>query len=211
MPRRTIVETAEDEVVADAVGDAHEVLDCGCGTGRIARRLAHGRIDGIEMSAASAQVAEAHCRQVVRGSVMDPASFRALGDRRYDAIVFCHVLEHLTEPLLALRLASGQLSARGRFIIVLPNVAMWRMRWRLLMGQWDYEDEGILDRTHVCFYTYKTARELMGRARLRIEREMLLGMPASGNAVRRAAVRAFRSLSDEATAQAFLFVAAPAG
>jgi len=144
--------------------------------------------------------------------VTDPGAWSALAGRRYDAIVFCHVLEHLTDPLLALRLASERLSARGRFVIVLPNVATWRMRWLLLQGRWDYADEGILDRTHVCFYTHKTALELMDRAGLRIEREAFLaGLPPSGNAVRRTLVGAMRSLSSVASAQAFLFVAAPAG
>src|ERR1700678_4223259 len=129
MGRPKVEETAaEDQVVARAIGDAAEVLDCGCGGGRIARRLNRARVDGIEQSESAARAAEAFCRTVVRGSVTDPASWNALADRQYDAIVFCHVLEHLTDPLLALRLASEHLSARGRFVIVLPNVATWRMR-----------------------------------------------------------------------------------
>jgi SAM-dependent methyltransferase len=212
MGKPEILETAmEEQVVADAIGDATDVLDCGCGSGRIARRVGRGRVDGIEQAPEAARAAEAFCRRVVRGSLTDPGTWSAVADRKYGAIVFCHVLEHLTDPLLALRLASERLSEQGRFIIVLPNVATWRMRWLLLRGRWDYQDEGILDRTHVCFYTHKTARELMARANLRIQREAFLGpMPAAGNVVRRNAVRALRSLSNVASAQSFLFVASPA-
>jgi hypothetical protein len=89
------------------------------------------------------------------------------------------------------------------------NVATWRMRWHLLRSRWDYADEGILDRTHVKFYTLDTAREFVRGAGLRIHDELLLGTPPGGSALRRLIVRRLRALSFRATAQAFLFVAEP--
>jgi hypothetical protein len=83
------------------------------------------------------------------------------------------------------------------------------MRWHLLAGRWDYADEGILDRTHVKFYTLKTARELLVSAGLRVRTETLLVSPPGGKALRRFLVRRVRSLSDAATAQSFLFVTDP--
>ncbi len=166
-------------------------------------------VDGIELSASAAEAARPACRLVITGSVTDPAAWQALDNRRYDAIVFCHVLEHLTDPLAALALARRHLASGGRFVIVLPNVATWRMRWRLLMGQWEYADEGILDRTHVKFYTLDTAREFVASAALRVRHEVLLGTPPAGRALRQLLVRSFRALSARATAQAFLFVAEP--
>jgi 2-polyprenyl-3-methyl-5-hydroxy-6-metoxy-1,4-benzoquinol methylase len=199
----------EGAAVAEAVGAVTTVLDCGCGGGRVARRLATGVVDGIELSGDAAQRARSVCRTVVHGSVTDSASWRALGAPQYQAIVFCHVLEHLTEPLVALKLACESLSPGGHLVIVLPNVATWRMRLHLLAGRWDYADEGILDRTHVKFYTLKSARELLADAHLRIRKEQLLVMPPAGGALRRLLVRGVRKLSSVATTQAFLFVAVP--
>jgi SAM-dependent methyltransferase len=203
-----IREEPEDQVVADAAGPGPRVLDCGCGSGRIARRLEGCEVDGIELSATAAETARSACRRVITGSVTDPAVWQAL-DGRYDTIVFCHVLEHLTDPLAALTLARRRLASGGRFVIVLPNVATWRMRWHLLRGRWEYTDEGILDRTHVKFYTLETAREFVKDAGLRIRDELLLAAPPSGGALRRLAVRRLRTFSSRATAQAFLFVAEP--
>jgi 2-polyprenyl-3-methyl-5-hydroxy-6-metoxy-1,4-benzoquinol methylase len=202
----TISEEEEDRVVAAAVGDAPRVLDCGCGHGRIARALAGRTVDGIELSGEAADVARTVCRRVVTGSVTEELTWAALGEERYEAILFCHVLEHLTEPLVALNLAVQRLANRGCVVIVLPNVATWRMRWHLLSGRWEYADEGILDRTHVKFYTLKSARDFIAGAGLVVREEKLLVSPPAGNAFRQLLVRRFRSLSDAATAQAFLFV-----
>lgn len=209
MKRTSIQEELEDLVVANAIGPAHRVLDCGCGSGRIARRLDGREVDGIELSPSAAEAARASCRRVITGSVTDPAAWQALDERRYDAIVFCHVLEHLTDPLAAITHARRHLARDGRIVIVLPNVATWRMRWHLLSGRWDYADEGILDRTHVKFYTLDSAREFMTGAGLQIREEQLLGTPPAGSALRRMLVRSLRRISDRATAQAFLFVTTP--
>jgi SAM-dependent methyltransferase len=202
-------EDPESAAISAIVGPGLTVLDCGCGGGRVARSLVRCEVDGIELSEDAAEGARSVCRQVVHGSLTDPASWRALEGRRYDAIVFSHVLEHLVEPLAALALARGYLAPGGRFVVLLPNVATWRMRWELLMGRWDYADEGILDRTHVKFYTLKTARELLAEAGLRVLSERLFSMPPAGNAIRRLLVRGVRKVSPKATTHSFLFVASP--
>jgi 2-polyprenyl-3-methyl-5-hydroxy-6-metoxy-1,4-benzoquinol methylase len=202
-------EDPEPTAIAAMVGSDRTVLDCGCGGGRIARSLVRCEVDGIELSEGAAREARSVCRQVVHGSITEPAAWGELGTRRYDAIVFSHVLEHLVDPFAALALARKHLIPGGRFIVVLPNVATWRTRWELLMGRWDYADEGILDRTHVKFYTLKTARELLVDAGLCVQKEQLFSMPPAGNAIRRLLVRGVRRVSPEATTHSFLFVAIP--
>jgi 2-polyprenyl-3-methyl-5-hydroxy-6-metoxy-1,4-benzoquinol methylase len=211
--RLVIEEGCEERLVADAVGSGLRVLDGGCGRGRVARALADlgCSVDAIELSSDAIREARSACGAVVEGSLTDPEAWRALGDRRYDAIVFCHVLEHLTDPRAAIDLACARLAPGGRLVVALPNVATWRTRLHLLRGRWDYTDEGILDRTHVKFYTLKTARELLEGANLRLLSAKLMQGPPSGNVLRRAIVRGVRTMSRLATAPAFLFVAEPSG
>jgi predicted TPR repeat methyltransferase len=85
-----------------------------------------------------------------------------------DAVLFADVLEHLRAPEDLLALAVRRLAPEGKIFISLPNVANLTVRLLLLMGRFDYQDRGILDRTHLRFYTRTTARKLVEAAGLRI-------------------------------------------
>ena len=88
------------------------------------------------------------------------------------------VLEHLLDPDAALARAAGLLAPGGTVIVSLPNIAYVRARARLARGVWRYERTGIFDRTHLRFFTRRTAREMVERAGLEVEREIPVG-PAS--------------------------------
>jgi SAM-dependent methyltransferase len=205
-PRFAVREGDEARVVAELVaGD--DVLDCGCGTGRIARAIRRPgrRVWGVELSPDAARSAHEVCDRVVVGSITDSATWNLLGDVTFDSILFIHVLEHILDPALALRSAAGRLRPGGSITIGLPNVANWRVRYNLLRGRWDYQDEGFMDRTHVRFYTYRTAIELLASAGLIIRTALLFAAPASGNRIRRTAVRAARRIDPVLFAHSFLF------
>src|SRR5262249_26316275 len=84
-----------------------------------------------------------------------------LSGRRFDWIVASDVLEHLSYPWDALRFYRRVLKSNGQLIVSLPNVALWDNRLRLLFGQFNYRDSGVMDRTHLRFFTVRTARELL--------------------------------------------------
>jgi SAM-dependent methyltransferase len=86
-----------------------------------------------------------------------------------DAIVLADVLEHLREPAALLRLAHGALAPGGRLFISVPNIANVTIRLGLLLGVFTYRDRGILDHTHLRFYTLKTIRREVEHAGFRIE------------------------------------------
>lgn len=96
---------------------------------------------------------------------------------RPDAVVLADVLEHLKWPEPLLRMAAAAVTEEGRVFISLPNVANVAIRLALLAGRFEYGDRGILDRTHVRFYTRKTAREEIGRAGLEILHEEASTIP----------------------------------
>jgi 2-polyprenyl-3-methyl-5-hydroxy-6-metoxy-1,4-benzoquinol methylase len=89
--------------------------------------------------------------------------------RNVDAIVLADVLEHLRNPARALDLVRESLSDDGHAFISVPNIANVTVRLGLLFGIFEYRDRGILDHTHLRFYTVRTIRREVERAGFRIE------------------------------------------
>lgn len=95
-----------------------------------------------------------------------------LGEQRFDRIILADVLEHTVHPDIILRSLRHLLAPQGTVVISLPNVAHYSIRRHLLLGRWNMSDAGILDRTHLRFFTLKTAREMIASGGLRIQREL---------------------------------------
>jgi 2-polyprenyl-3-methyl-5-hydroxy-6-metoxy-1,4-benzoquinol methylase len=131
------------------------VLDIGAGTGIIARLCkSRGYIFfGIEPNAGWLGSARDLYSEVFEGGLEQvPDEFI----KNYDAIICGDVIEHLVNPEIQLsRLVQAQ-SDHCIFIISVPNVANIWMRLNLLLGHFDYTEKGILDKTHLHFYTKKT-------------------------------------------------------
>jgi SAM-dependent methyltransferase len=142
---------------------ARRVLDVGCGSGDIARVLhetRHGiEVIGLTHSNEEARVAAHYMKSVhvidIERDLTD-AEVGKWGDE-FDVMIFSHVLEHLTDPVSVVRRCLTRLRPGGHVIIAVPNVLEWRTRMQFLRGDFKYTDEGILDRTHIRFFTYLTA------------------------------------------------------
>ena len=132
------------------------VLDVGCASGYLAGPLKKDRgvayVDGIELNENDAQIARKVLRNVVVGSAEDPAAYAKL-EGPYDAIIFGDVLEHLPNPAAAIRNAKSVLAPGGVAVSSIPNIAHYTIRQELLGGRFDYAESGILDRTHLRFFT----------------------------------------------------------
>jgi 2-polyprenyl-3-methyl-5-hydroxy-6-metoxy-1,4-benzoquinol methylase len=140
--------------------DASRVLDVGCGAGDNAA-LIHSRfpdsdIFGVTHSDAERALAERHMR---RCWVFDIESDFAteLDGQTFDVIIFSHVLEHLRDPARVLARYRPLLRRGGTILVAVPNVLCWPQRWKFLRGRFEYESSGIMDDTHVRFFTYLTA------------------------------------------------------
>lgn len=136
-------------------------LDCGCGAGGNARVLASlgWQVDGVTLSPAEQSSAQRYCQKVLVANLE-----QGLPDElteKYDLIVMSHVLEHLVGSSKLLKLAAKILAPNGALAVALPNVVFFKQRWKILFGNFNYESEGILDSTHVRFYTFQTGRELL--------------------------------------------------
>jgi 2-polyprenyl-3-methyl-5-hydroxy-6-metoxy-1,4-benzoquinol methylase len=142
----------------------YRVLDVGCGAGDNARmfmqRFPGTRVCGITQCAAEAGIAREFLSECWVCDIEENLP-TALLKERFDVLVFSHVLEHLRNPELIVERVSTLLSPGGHLLIALPNIAFWRTRIRILRGHFEYESAGILDDTHVRFYTYYTALRLV--------------------------------------------------
>ena len=152
-----------DLILSMIPANALRILDIGCGAGDNARRIKIRNplteVIGITINPAEALIAREFCSSVFTFDVeSERDSLDNIGGP-FDVIVFSHVLEHLINPTRLLRKVMGILSPGGYIVIAVPNVLEWRTRLQFLLGNFDYADGGILDRTHLKFYTCKTAQK----------------------------------------------------
>ena len=146
------------------------LLDVGAGTGSNLRALRQlhpqAHASAITCSAREAAQLEQLADQTIVADLNQLISSGAwqeigLGGDRFDLILLSHVLEHLQEPAQVLASISSLLSADGLLLIALPNICHWRTRLQIAQGSFQYQDSGILDRSHLRFFTYWSARELV--------------------------------------------------
>jgi 2-polyprenyl-3-methyl-5-hydroxy-6-metoxy-1,4-benzoquinol methylase len=98
-------------------------------------------------------------------------------DQPFDAVVCADVLEHLARPEMLLKCIRTWLNPGGVLLASIPNVANISVRLALLFGQFRYADRGILDRTHLAFYTRASAKDLLEKSGFRIRAVEATAMP----------------------------------
>jgi 2-polyprenyl-3-methyl-5-hydroxy-6-metoxy-1,4-benzoquinol methylase len=143
------------------------VLDIGTASGTLARMCQNRslQIFGIEPNPNWAQIALPLYEKIYVGSI-ENADDEFLRD--YDVIVLGDILEHLPAPESILKKLVDLQRSDSTFIISVPNIANLWVRLSLLMGKFDYADRGILDRTHLRFFTRKTLFAMLKTAGLEI-------------------------------------------
>lgn len=146
-----------------------DVLELGPASGYITKILAEQgcRVDAVEINAQDAAKAAPYCRRMIVGSVEEAANFNELPGP-YHVMLMADVLEHLRQPENVLRLLRPRLAPDGIALVSLPNIAFWKMRLQLLRGRFDYTDTGLLDRTHLRFFTLQTAVAMFRAAGFRV-------------------------------------------
>jgi SAM-dependent methyltransferase len=147
--------------------DPLRILDVGCAEGylgKILQKKGHA-VTGIESNPAAAERACSHYDVFHRADI-ETFAFPYRGV--FDYILFADVLEHLRDPAGVLRRSIPALKDSGKLIISVPNVANWIIRLGLLFGNFDPVDRGILDRTHLHFFTLRTLRNMTSEVSCRI-------------------------------------------
>ena len=140
-----------------------DVLDVGCGYATTSQYLKGNRVTGIESNAEAVKVARTRIDRVVERDLQDFDP--NLG--AFDVIIFADVLEHLPWPIGVLRQYLALLKPNGSVIVSLPNVGLWSVRMQHLVGRFEYEETGVLDHTHLRFFTRRSALRLLDEAGLK--------------------------------------------
>jgi 2-polyprenyl-3-methyl-5-hydroxy-6-metoxy-1,4-benzoquinol methylase len=139
------------------------VLDIGCGAGNNAALIRSMNptcdIFGITYSASEAAFAQKHMTKCwvadIEGKFPDSLI------QSFDVLILSHVSEHLRDPAAVLARYSRLLRRGGQVLIAVPNILSWAMRLQFLLGDFRYQSSGVLDDTHLHYFTFFTADEYL--------------------------------------------------
>jgi len=146
------------------LGSSPTLLDVGCGRGRLGfeiERLGY-TVTGLDNSSTACATARGRITEVLE---LDITDYRAvehrLEGRKFDWLMAADSLEHAVDPWTVLTFYRKFVKRDGHLIVSLPNIVVWDNRIRMLFGRFNYTDSGILDRTHLRFFTFRSAREFV--------------------------------------------------
>ncbi len=209
-PAHSIVNT---DLMAMIPAEARRVVEVGCMHGAMARswRVQQPQVHytGIDIDPDYAAVAAAHCDRALAGDIeaFSAEAFETLFPS--DCWIFGDCLEHLRDPWRLVRHIRERIDAQGCLLACVPNAQHWSVQSRLATGLFRYEDSGLLDRTHIRWFTRTTLIEMFTQAGWRVEQGLSRSLPQAAPAPVIAAVRALAEASgadgEQAVADAAVF------
>lgn len=155
-------------VLASLAPPGATVLDLGCGSGALGQYLRETRqctVDGLTWSEAEAAHARPHYRRVVVDNLETCDLLETFEHNSYDTIVCADVLEHLSQPERVLDACRLLLKSGGQLLTSVPNAGYAGLIAELLQGEFRYREEGLLDRTHLRFFTRRSLSRFLGENR----------------------------------------------
>lgn len=162
--------TGIHRLVIDRVPEGSRVLDIGCASGYVGEYLIKEKgckFFGVEPNLRSAEEAKKAGYELVINTSVEAALTSFVGEE-FDVIILADVLEHLVEPASILADVKKLLKADGQIILSLPNIAHYSIRLKMLVGNFESTETGILDKTHLHHYTLEAATRLFESAGLTV-------------------------------------------
>lgn len=149
------------------------VLDVGCWNGSLGKVLIREKgciVDGIDGNEKGIAQAKKYGYDRVFLKDLNDLTRLEIPSRKYDYVVIADVLEHILNPHEVLIHYSKYLKKEGRVIISLPNIGFLLYRLQHLFGRFDYKHVGVMDRTHLKFYTLKTMNNMFRECGFTVEK-----------------------------------------
>jgi 2-polyprenyl-3-methyl-5-hydroxy-6-metoxy-1,4-benzoquinol methylase len=151
---------------------AKHILDVGCGEASFGARLKEklgAEIWGVELIPSIAEVARSRLDRVLCGDVMQQLD--QIPDQHFDCIILNDVIEHLVDPYRMLIAMKEKLTTKGVIVSSIPNIRYFRNLFDIVIrGEFRYQEGGILDKTHLRFFTKKSIIEMFESLGYRIRR-----------------------------------------
>ncbi len=162
--------------ITEIISDHSKVMDIGAGNGLLAKVFKYKKkdviIDGIEPNKFAYDLLKPFYRKTYNGLAQD--FWDEIKGGNYDYIVLADVIEHIPDPLIFLDELIKVIDNRTKIVISTPNVAFGALRISLLNGEFNYVDSGLLEKTHMRFFTYQTLNKMFTTLKLGIEKEYFL-------------------------------------
>jgi len=148
------------------IGENRSILEFGCASGYFSRMLSERgcHVTGIEINSNAAQQAEKYCGRVIVADLDFISLNELLPQQTFDVAVFGDVLEHLRDPWHILETTRKLLNPGGFVVASIPNIAHGAVRLALLQGKFNYQKYGILENTHIRFFTGQIIKELFEKS-----------------------------------------------
>jgi 2-polyprenyl-3-methyl-5-hydroxy-6-metoxy-1,4-benzoquinol methylase len=152
------------------VGNGKRVLEVGPGAGHVTKQLAQQQceVTCVEKSKHMSTMAKEFCANMIVGDIESDAIRGQLSTEKFDVITFGDVIEHLRDPAEVLKHVRPLIAPAGYLVASIPNVAHRSVRLSLLFGEFDYADMGLLDQTHLRFFTIRTIEKMMNECGFKI-------------------------------------------
>lgn len=152
------------------VESGSKVLEVGAATGYFSQELLkkNCRVLAIEKDEKMAAIARKRGITTAVGDIFEIIDRLMRKKEKFDVVVYADILEHLKDPDIVLEKTKNILKKEGYLVVSLPNIANFSIRLDLLLGKFEYQEYGIMDKTHVRFFTLRTARDLFKKSGYRV-------------------------------------------
>lgn len=150
--------------VARLVGKNKTILEVGCGPGsqsKVFNEQLGCDVVGIEIDPARAEKARSYCREVHVANLETEDLGNFLKEEKFDVVVCADVLEHLRNPEALLPKLKGFLKPEGYLVTSIPNITHASVVYEMIHGRFEYQTQGLLDSTHIKFFSCASALSLI--------------------------------------------------